>query len=122
MVLSKERPREIRYCSVELVLTPELPQERHRTIAKVVFPTGIDRRDDLGSYIMKATADQSKAPEPKPSVSAELKPLAPASKPGSKPEAKPDAKDDLKTLPLPEGRKNWSCRRTASLKLKRKNG
>jgi len=49
MVLSKEHPREIRYCSVELVLTPELPQERHRTIAKVVFPTGIDRRDDLGS-------------------------------------------------------------------------
>jgi len=63
---------------------------------------------------MKAQADQSKAPEPKPSASAEPKPTAPASKPGSKPDAKtdakpdvkpdakPDAKDDLKTLPLAE--------------------
>jgi predicted GH43/DUF377 family glycosyl hydrolase len=49
MVLSKEHPREIRYRSVDPVLTPELPQERHGTIANVVFPTGIDRRDDLGS-------------------------------------------------------------------------
>ena len=31
------------------MLTPELPQERHGTIANVVFPTGIDRRDDLGT-------------------------------------------------------------------------
>jgi hypothetical protein len=31
------------------VLTPTLPQERQGTIANVVFPTGIDRRDDLGS-------------------------------------------------------------------------
>src|SRR5271169_2909424 len=54
------------------------------------------------TYIMKATADQPKAPEPKPSVSAELEPPAHASKPGSKPDAKPDARDDLKTLPLPE--------------------
>jgi len=30
------------------VLTPVLPQECHGTIANVVFPTGIDRRDDLG--------------------------------------------------------------------------
>jgi len=29
-------------------LQPELPAERHGTIANVVFPTGIDRRDDLG--------------------------------------------------------------------------
>jgi len=49
MVLSKEHPREIRYRSVDPVLTPELPQERHGTIANVVFPTGIDRRDDLGT-------------------------------------------------------------------------
>jgi predicted GH43/DUF377 family glycosyl hydrolase len=49
MVLSKEHPREIRYRSAEPVLTPELPQERRGTIANVVFPTGIDRRDDLGS-------------------------------------------------------------------------
>jgi predicted GH43/DUF377 family glycosyl hydrolase len=31
------------------VLTPDLPQERRGTIANVVFPTSIDRRDDLGS-------------------------------------------------------------------------
>jgi predicted GH43/DUF377 family glycosyl hydrolase len=49
MVLSREHPRVIRYRSVEPVLTPELPQERRGVIANVVFPTGIDRRDDLGS-------------------------------------------------------------------------
>jgi len=49
MVLSKEHPREIRYRSVDPVLTPEMPQERHGTIANVVFPTGIDRREDLDS-------------------------------------------------------------------------
>jgi beta-1,2-mannobiose phosphorylase / 1,2-beta-oligomannan phosphorylase len=48
MVLSKEHPREILYRSTEPVLTPTLPQERQGTIANVVFPTGIDRRDDLG--------------------------------------------------------------------------
>ena len=48
MVLSNEHPRTIRYRSPEPVLTPELPQERHGTIANIVFPTGIDRRDDLG--------------------------------------------------------------------------
>jgi beta-1,2-mannobiose phosphorylase / 1,2-beta-oligomannan phosphorylase len=49
MVLSEEHPQVIRYRSAEPVLTPELPQERRGTIANVVFPTGIDRRDDLGS-------------------------------------------------------------------------
>jgi beta-1,2-mannobiose phosphorylase / 1,2-beta-oligomannan phosphorylase len=48
MLLSKEHPREIRYRSAEPVLTPESAQERRGTIADVVFPTGIDRRDDLG--------------------------------------------------------------------------
>jgi predicted GH43/DUF377 family glycosyl hydrolase len=48
MVLSKENPREIRHRSVEPVLTPTLPQERNGMVANVVFPTGIDRRDDLG--------------------------------------------------------------------------
>ncbi len=67
---------------------------------------------------MKANADQPKAPEPKPSASAESKPTATASKPdakadtkpdakpnpktGAKPEAKPAPQDDLKTLPLAE--------------------
>jgi beta-1,2-mannobiose phosphorylase / 1,2-beta-oligomannan phosphorylase len=45
----QEHPQVIRYRSTEPVLTPVLPQERHGIIANVVFPTGIDRRDDLGS-------------------------------------------------------------------------
>jgi predicted GH43/DUF377 family glycosyl hydrolase len=48
MVLSKEHPRIIRYRSTEPVLTPELLQERRGIIPNVVFPTGIDRRDDIG--------------------------------------------------------------------------
>jgi predicted GH43/DUF377 family glycosyl hydrolase len=48
MVLSKEHPRQILYRSKEPVLTPQLPQERSGIIDNVVFPTGIDRRDDLG--------------------------------------------------------------------------
>jgi predicted GH43/DUF377 family glycosyl hydrolase len=49
MVLSKEHPQIIRYRSADPLLTPSLPQERDGTVANVVFPTGIDRRDDLGS-------------------------------------------------------------------------
>ena len=49
MVLSEQHPRVIRYRSVEPVLTPVLPQERDGIVANVVFPTGIDRRDDLGT-------------------------------------------------------------------------
>ncbi len=49
MVLSELHPRVVRYRSVEPVLTPTLPQERDGTVANVVFPTGIDRRDDLGT-------------------------------------------------------------------------
>ena len=48
MLLSKEHPQIIRYRSADPVLTPSLPQERDGTVANVVFPTGIDRRDDLG--------------------------------------------------------------------------
>jgi beta-1,2-mannobiose phosphorylase / 1,2-beta-oligomannan phosphorylase len=48
MVLSEKQPSIIRYRSPEPVLTPELLQERIGTIADVVFPTGIDRRDDIG--------------------------------------------------------------------------
>ena len=48
MVLSKEHPRVLRYRSPEPVLMPESPEELRGTIANVVFPTGIDRRDDLG--------------------------------------------------------------------------
>jgi predicted GH43/DUF377 family glycosyl hydrolase len=49
MVLSKEHPNKIRYRSAEPILTPTLPRERGGIVANVVFPTGIDRRDDLGS-------------------------------------------------------------------------
>jgi predicted GH43/DUF377 family glycosyl hydrolase len=49
MVLSKETPRVIRYRSAEPVLTPMMPQERSGIVANVVFPSGIDRRDDLAS-------------------------------------------------------------------------
>jgi predicted GH43/DUF377 family glycosyl hydrolase len=49
MVLSQEHPRVVRYRSGEPVLTPVLPQERDGIVANVVFPTGIDRRDDLGT-------------------------------------------------------------------------
>ena len=48
MVLSREHPRVIRYRSEEPVLSPALPNERIGMIPNVVFPTGIDRRDDLG--------------------------------------------------------------------------
>jgi predicted GH43/DUF377 family glycosyl hydrolase len=48
MVLASEDPCQIRYRSAEPVLTPMLPAERSGTVANVVFPTGIDRRDDLG--------------------------------------------------------------------------
>ena len=49
MVLSEQHPHVIRYRSKEPVLTPMLPQEKDGTVANVVFPTGIDRRDDLGT-------------------------------------------------------------------------
>jgi hypothetical protein len=48
LVLSRKHPQTIRYRSPEPVLRPELPQERLGTVANVVFPTAIDRRDDLG--------------------------------------------------------------------------
>jgi len=48
MVLSKEHPQKILYRSAKPVLTPTLPQECQGTVAHVVFPTGIDRRDDIG--------------------------------------------------------------------------
>lgn len=48
MVTSKEHPIRIFYRSPEPVLVPEGPLECHGTVDNVVFPTGIDRRDDLG--------------------------------------------------------------------------
>ena len=48
MVLAKEHPHRVVYRSERPILAPELPEERVGTVADVVFPTGIDRRDDLG--------------------------------------------------------------------------
>jgi predicted GH43/DUF377 family glycosyl hydrolase len=48
MILSKEHPRVIRYRSEQPILSPSLAKERKGLIPNVVFPTGIDRRDDIG--------------------------------------------------------------------------
>jgi predicted GH43/DUF377 family glycosyl hydrolase len=47
MVLSAQHPQQIRYRSAQPILTPTLSQERSGTVNNVVFPTGIDRRQDL---------------------------------------------------------------------------
>jgi beta-1,2-mannobiose phosphorylase / 1,2-beta-oligomannan phosphorylase len=48
MVLDRDHPRTILYRSPQPILTPELIEERLGIVTDVVFPTGIDRRDDLG--------------------------------------------------------------------------
>jgi predicted GH43/DUF377 family glycosyl hydrolase len=48
LVLDEQHPHLIRYRSPEPVLKPELPKEREGIVSNVVFPTAIDRRDDLG--------------------------------------------------------------------------
>lgn len=48
MVLSKQHPNRVIYRSEEPVLVPDGPLEWQGTVDSVVFPTGIDRRDDLG--------------------------------------------------------------------------
>src|SRR5664280_2623712 len=48
MVLAGAHPRTILYRSAKPALMPTLPGERRGIVADVVFPTGIDRRDDLG--------------------------------------------------------------------------
>ena len=48
MVLSREYPSNIVYRSSQPVLVLENDLECHGMVENVVFPTGIDRRDDLG--------------------------------------------------------------------------
>ncbi len=48
MILAKENPKHICFRSVEPVLKPMLEVERCGVVPNVVFPTGIDRRDDIG--------------------------------------------------------------------------
>ncbi len=48
LVLDERAPHLVRYRSPEPVLAPALVQEREGIVPNVVFPTAIDRRDDLG--------------------------------------------------------------------------
>ncbi|MGY4536459.1 putative GH43/DUF377 family glycosyl hydrolase [Mucilaginibacter sp. UYNi724] len=48
MFLSETDPYDITFRSFEPILEPTLPEETVGVIANVVFPTGIDRRDDIG--------------------------------------------------------------------------
>jgi len=48
MVLSEKHPRFIHYRSIHPVLNPIIPEEQNGIVPNVVFPTGIDRRDDIG--------------------------------------------------------------------------
>ena len=49
MVLSETRPHIIRYRATDAVLAPASAGERRGAVDNVVFPTGVDRRDDLGT-------------------------------------------------------------------------
>ena len=48
MVLSEKEPQKIIYRSPEPVLTPQLDDETIGIVGNVVFPTGADKRDDIG--------------------------------------------------------------------------
>ena len=152
MVLSKEHPQSILYRSAEPVLTPTLPQERDGTIANVVFPTGIDRRDDLGSpdrfdvyYGMadnrigvarldlpdSLAAGRSRRPAGSKGVSDLNRRIQnhkgvimkpTAEKLNGKPGAKPESKDDLKSLPMAEVEKKLGSSPDGLTQAEAKNG
>jgi predicted GH43/DUF377 family glycosyl hydrolase len=48
MMLSAGHPPKVLYRSAQPILEPTISEERIGTVGNVVFPTGIDRRDDLG--------------------------------------------------------------------------
>lgn len=48
IILAKDHPSKIIYRTKEPILTPASPDELRGTISNVVFPTGIDRRHDIG--------------------------------------------------------------------------
>ena len=50
MILSETAPQIILYRSPEPILAPELPDEKIGAVDDVVFPTGTDRRDDIGQH------------------------------------------------------------------------
>lgn len=47
MILSEKKPNKILYRSKKPILTPNLLDEKIGTVGNVVFPTGVDRRDDI---------------------------------------------------------------------------
>ena len=49
MMLDTHKPDKILYHSRLPILEPMLPEEKTGIVPSVVFPTGIDRRDDLGT-------------------------------------------------------------------------
>lgn len=49
IILSRTHPHDIKYRSTEPILSPETDHELNGIVQNVVFPTGLDRRDDLGS-------------------------------------------------------------------------
>ena len=48
MILSEKEPQKILYRSQKPILVPELDSETIGAVGNVVFPTGTDRRDDIG--------------------------------------------------------------------------
>ena len=48
MILSEKSPQKILYRSTKPILSPDLEEERIGIVGNVVFPTGTDRRDDIG--------------------------------------------------------------------------
>lgn len=48
LLLDERDPRLIHYRSPRPILVPELREEREGSVTEVVFPTGVDRRSDLG--------------------------------------------------------------------------
>ena len=48
MILSEKEPQKILYRSRKPILVPELYSETIGAVGNVVFPTGTDRRDDIG--------------------------------------------------------------------------
>ncbi len=49
MVLDEKQPNLVRYRGTCPLLTPTSPEERRGIVDNVVFPTAVDRRDDLGA-------------------------------------------------------------------------
>lgn len=51
IILDRHDLTAVRYRSAQPILVPERSEEISGTVARVVFPTGIDRRDDIGQDV-----------------------------------------------------------------------